>query len=190
MNDNSREAVIAKYTDKSRYKPEYIFGNVYVDEERIAETLKSKDEKEIFEKEFKTAKRFSEKFGYEVFMLPQKEGNIIYIEKHSNPDIITEGMFIDIKNPSGSKASIKTRFHESIHQADGVLISVEKDISVSQVKKWIEEKLQLMNKHDGFIIAIEVGIKNNRKYGVFKIKGKELSLGSFPEKPRLSSPLN
>ena len=59
MIDNSREATIAQYTDKSRYKPEYIYGDVYVDEDRIAETLKSKDEKEIFEKELKIAKRFS-----------------------------------------------------------------------------------------------------------------------------------
>ena len=31
MCDNSKEAIITKYTDKSRYKPEHIFGDVYVD---------------------------------------------------------------------------------------------------------------------------------------------------------------
>ena len=119
MKDCSRNATIAKYTDKSRYKSEYLYGKVYIDEDRIAEALKSKDEKEIFKKEFRASKRFSEYFGYDVFMSPQKEGNIVYIEKHSNPDIITEGIFLDIKNPSGSKSSIKTRFRESVHQADG-----------------------------------------------------------------------
>ena len=173
MNDNSKEAIIAKYTDKSRYKPENIFGNVYVDEERITETLKSKDEKEIFEKEFKTVKRFSDKFGYDVFMLPQKEGNIIYIEKHSNPDIITAGMFIDIKGPSGSETSIKTRFRESVHQADGVLLSINKLISILKVKSWIEDKLRRMDNHDGFLVIIEVG-RENKKYDVFEVKGKGL----------------
>ena len=173
MIDNSREATIAKYTDKSRYKPEYIYGDVYVDEDRIAETLKSKDEKEIFEKELKIAKRFSKAFGYDVFMLPQKEGNIIYIEKHSNPDIITAGMFIDIKGPSGSETSIKTRFRESVHQADGVLISIDKLISILKVKRWIEDKLRRMDNHDGFLVIIEVG-KENKKYDVFVVKGKGL----------------
>ena len=174
MNDNSREAVIAKYTNKSRYKPEYIFGNVYVDEERIAETLKSKDEKEIFEKELKIAKRFSERYGLEIFMLPQMEGNkIIYLEKHSNPDIITNGIFADIKCPSGSEISIKKRFQESVHQADGVIISINKPLSILKIKKWIEDKMRWMDNHDGFIVAIEVG-SMNKKYDIFEIKEKGL----------------
>ena len=73
MKDYSRNATIAKYTNKSRYKPEYIYGKVYIDEDRIAEALKSKDEKEIFKKEFRASKRFSDCFSYDVFMLPQKE---------------------------------------------------------------------------------------------------------------------
>ena len=192
MTDNTREVIIAKYTDKSRYKSEYIYGDVYVDEKRIALSKNSKEEKEKFEREFNTAKRYSEKFELEIFMLPPKgENGHIYIEKSSNPDTVSFGMFVEIKNPSGSKSSIKTRFSESVHQADGVFISIEKTISISFVKKCIEEKLQLMmNNQSGFLIAIEVGINNNRKYGVFKINGKELNLDSFPEKPRLSSPLN
>ena len=190
MYNNSREAIIAKYTDKSRYKPQYIFGDVYVDEGRITLSESNKVEKDKFKTELNTAKRFSDKFGFEIFMLPPKDGNKnIYIEKGSNPDTISFEMFVEIKNPSGSGTSIKTRFRESVHKADGVLLSVEKNISVSQVKKWIEDQLHWMNNHDGFLVAIEVGTENNRKYGVFKINGKELSLGSFPEKPRHSSPL-
>ena len=34
MRKNSKETIIAKYTDKSRYGPEYIFGDVYVENER------------------------------------------------------------------------------------------------------------------------------------------------------------
>ena len=174
MEENSREAIIAKYTDRSRYKPEYIFGDVYVDEERIAETLKSKDEKEIFEKEFDIAKRFSERYAVEVFMLPQMGGNkIIYLEKHSNPDIITNGIFADIKCPSGSEVSIKKRFQESVHQADGVIISIDKSISILKIKKWIEDKLRWMDNHDGFKVAIEVG-KKNKITEIFEIKGKGL----------------
>ena len=190
MCGNSREEIIAKYTDKSRYKPEYIYGDVYVDEERVKLSKSNKVEKEKFETELNTAKRFSDKFGFEIFMLPPKDGNKnIYIDKESNPDTISFEMFVEIKNPSGSETSIKTRFRESVHKADGVLLSVEKNISVSQVKKWITNQLNWMNNHDGFLVAIEVGTENNRKYGVFKINGKELSLGSFPEKPRLQSPL-
>lgn len=179
MTANSREAIIAKYTDKSRYKPEYIYGDVYVDEKRISETLKSSDEKATFEKKLEIAKRFSVIFGLEVFMLPQMEGNnIIYIEKHSNPDIITNGIFADIKNPSGSEISVKKRFQESVHQADGVLFSINKQISINQVKKWMEEKLIWMNNHDGFLVVIEVG-KKKKEYDVFKIKEKRLKKSPF-----------
>ena len=55
---NSREVIIAKYTDKSRYKPEYIYGDVYVDEDRISLSNKNTREKEIFERELAAAKRF------------------------------------------------------------------------------------------------------------------------------------
>ena len=189
MNDNSREAVIAKYTDKSRYKSEYIFGNVYVDEERIAETFKSKDEKEIFGKELEIAKRFSERYGLEIFMLPQMEGNkIIYLEKHSNPDIITNGIFADIKCPSGSEISIKKRFQESVHQADGVIISINKPLSILKIKKWIEDKLRWMDNHDGFLIAIEVG-NEKKRYDIFEIKEKGLEKAPLNWMPRLSPPL-
>ncbi len=182
MADNSREAIIAKYTDKSRYNPKYIFGNIYVDAKRIEYSNTSKVEKKKYEREFNTAKRYSDKFGIEIFMLPPKgENGYIYIEKRSNPDTVSLGMFVEIKNPSGSRASIMARFRESVHQADGVFISVEKRISISYVKRCIENQLNLMNnKHDGFLIVIEIGTDNNRKYGVFKINGKELSLGSFP----------
>jgi hypothetical protein len=81
MIDNSREATIAKYTDKSRYKPEYTYGNVYVDEERIKHSNNSKEEKKKYEREFNTAKRYSEKFGLEIFMLPTRgeNGHIYFV---------------------------------------------------------------------------------------------------------------
>ena len=71
MCDNSREIAIAKYADKSRYKSEHIFGNVYVDEERIILSKKNKFEKEIFDKELSAAKRFSKYFSCDVFLLPE-----------------------------------------------------------------------------------------------------------------------
>jgi hypothetical protein len=76
----SKETIIAKYTDKSRYKPEYIYDDVYVDEERIVLSKKNKLEKEIFDRELKAAKRFSVHFNCEVFLLPEgdKQGNAIY----------------------------------------------------------------------------------------------------------------
>ena len=67
----SKEAIIAKYTDKSRYKPEYIYDDVYVDEDRIVLSKKNKLEKEIFDRELKAAKRFSIHFNCEVFLLPE-----------------------------------------------------------------------------------------------------------------------
>ena len=62
MIDNSREATIAKYTDKSRYKPEHIYGDVYVDEARVALSKTNDEEKEIFYRELNAAKRFSKHF--------------------------------------------------------------------------------------------------------------------------------
>lgn len=41
------QAVIAKYTDKSRYRPEYIFGDVYVDSYRIVQAEKSSKAKAV-----------------------------------------------------------------------------------------------------------------------------------------------
>jgi len=70
MCDNSREIAIAKYTDKSRYKKEYIYGDVYVDEERVEYSKKSIKAKDDYDRELKAAKRFSEHFNCEVFLLP------------------------------------------------------------------------------------------------------------------------
>ena len=61
------------------------------------------------------------------------------------------------------------------------MISVENNVSISDIKKCIEDQLSLMNnKHDDFLVVIEAGTNTDRKYGVFKIYGKELSLDSFP----------
>ena len=117
------------------------------------------------------------------------EGNkIIYLEKHSNPDIITNGIFADIKCPSGSEISIKKRFQESVHQADGVIISINKPLSILKIKKWIEDKLRWMDNHDGFIIAIEVG-NEKKRYDIFEIKEKGLEKAPLNWMPRLSPPL-
>lgn len=168
MCDNSRAVVIAKYTDKSRYKKEYIYGDVYVDEERVKLSYKNKTENDKFKKELNTIIRFSEHFKCEVFLLPPNEkGKSIYKEKNSNPDAIVYKMFLEIKNPTGSIASIKTRFQESIHQADCVLISIINDTSIKKAKKWIENKLKTMDNHDGFVVVIE-DYKNN--YEFYKIE--------------------
>ena len=79
MSIRSREAIIAKYTDKSRYKHEYIYGDVYVDEERITK-LKSNQAKDVFNRELKAAIRFSIITKKLVRGLGQAEGIVISIE--------------------------------------------------------------------------------------------------------------
>ena len=176
MSYNSQQAIIAKYTDISRYRPEYIYGNVYVDEKRVKEALKNDIEKEKLKIEIEIADKFAKNFDCKVFMLPPTEnGDVIYKEKNSNPDFISYNMFLEIKRPKGTKTSIRTRFQESVHQADGVLISIQNNIPINVAKKWIEEKLQLMNNHDGFVVVIE----SMNNYGLFTVKEKGLKKAPF-----------
>ncbi|MBO7047567.1 MAG: hypothetical protein J6W62_01475 [Spirochaetia bacterium] len=105
MADTSKKAIIARYTDKSRYKPEYIYGDVYVDEDRIILSKKNKYEEEIFTIELNAAKRFS-----------------IYLEKNTNPDAITLDIFIDFKQTKGTNTSVTRQLERGIGQADAVLL--------------------------------------------------------------------
>ena len=168
---------------------ENIYGNVYVDEERIKESLKNDREKVQFEKELKTVIRFSEHFNCEVFMLPPNEGGgVIYLDKNSNPDIIANRLFIEINNPNGIESSIKRRFQDSVHQADGGLISIQNDTSINQARKWIEEKLgKMANNHDGFMVIIE---DNKHNYEVFEIEKGLLKSKSPLENRQLSPSAN
>ena len=124
MADTSKKAIIARYTDKSRYKPEYIYGDVYIDEDRIILSKKNKYEEEIFTIELNAAKRFSKHFNCEVFLLPEgdKQGNAIYLEKNTNPDAITLDIFIDFKQTKGTNTSVTRQLERGIGQADAVLL--------------------------------------------------------------------
>ncbi|MBR4159592.1 MAG: hypothetical protein IKT97_06015 [Spirochaetia bacterium] len=181
MPDISREAIVAKYTDKSRYKPEYIYGDVYVDEERILLSKKNKLEKEIFDRELEAAKRFSGCFKCEVFLLPEgdKQGNAIYIEKNTNPDAITLGIFIDFKQTKGTNTSITRQFERGIGQADAVLLSLTNEVKINDIERWINGKLKAMkHSHEGFLVVIE---NCNKNYKVFTIKKGKLSFEkNFP----------
>lgn len=175
MNKNSREAIIAKYTDKSRYKPEHIYGNVYVDELRIAQSKKSEKAKNDHERELKAAIRFSKHFDCEVFLLPEgdENGNVIYVGKHSNPDSIIKGYFIDLKKTKGTDSSITRRLEHALKQADGVLITIEIEILIDKAVQWINGKLNSMkSRYDGFIIVIE---DNMGDYITYTVNKKRLS---------------
>ncbi len=173
---NNREVIIAKYTDKSRYIPEYIYGDVYVDKDRIKMSKKNKFEKDIFDRELEAAKRFSEFFNCEVFLLPEgdKQGNAIYIEKNTNPDAITMGIFVDFKQAKGSNTSITRQFERGIGQADGVIITLENKVGIKTIEKWINGKLKVMtHNHDGFKVVIE---NEKNSFKVFTIKEGKLLL--------------
>ncbi len=169
------QAVIAKYTDKSRYRPEYIFGDVYVDSYRIVQAEKSSKAKNDHEKELKSAIRFSKHFNCEVFLLPEGEenGNIIYVEKHANPDSIIHGNFIDLKTTKGTDTSITRRLERALNQADGVIITLEIDTQLDKAVQWINGKLKSMkNQYENFIVVVE---DNKGKYGTYSVKEKRLS---------------
>ena len=176
MCDNSRAAVIAKYTDKSRYKSEHIFGNVYVDERRIKLSEISTEEKNKHDKELKVAKRFAEHYNCEVFLIPEgdENGNAIFTEKNSNPDAIFQGYFIDFKQAKGSDRSITKRFGRGLGQAEGIIITIENDTSIEKAVQWINGSLNAMkHSHDGFIVIIE---DRSGNYGIYSINGKRLSV--------------
>ena len=173
---NSREVIIAKYTDKSRYKPEYIYGDVYVDEDRISLSNKNTREKEIFERELAAAKRFSKHFNCEVFLLPEgdENGNAIYVDKNSNPDFITNGIFVDFKQAKGTDTSITKQFARGLGQADGVVITMDNDTSLEQARRWINGKLNaLAEDYSGFIVVIE---DNKGNYETYSVNEKRLSM--------------
>ncbi len=181
MLDTSKEAIIARYTDKSRYKPEYIYGNVYVDEDKITLSKKNKFEEEIFTIELNAAKRFSKHFNCEVFLLPEgdKHGNAIYLEKNTNPDAITLDIFIDFKQAKGTNTSVTRQLERGIGQADGVLLSLNTKVNIKTIEKWINGKLKVMtHNHEGFMVVIE-NFENN--YKAFIIKEGKLSVEkNFP----------
>ncbi len=175
MKKNSKEAIIAKYMDKSRYNPEHIYGDVYVDELRVNQAKKSEKAKADHERELKAAIRFSKHFDCEVFLLPEgdKNGNVLYIEKHSNPDSIIKGSFIDLKKTKGTDTSISRRLERALKQADGVLITIENEILIDKAVQWINGKLISMeSQYDGFIVIIEDKIGN---YGIYTVNEKRLS---------------
>ena len=189
MCDNSKEAIITKYIDKSRYKPEHIFGDVYVDKDRIALSKTNDEEKEIFNREFNAAKRFSEHFNCEVFLLPPDEnGHAIYVDKHSNPDSIIHGRLIDFKKAKGTDRSIIKKLERGVSQAEGIIITIENETPIYKAVQWLNGVLNTMtNPHDGFIVIIE---DNKGIYGVYTVNGKRLSIEEslFSATRRLSPP--
>ena len=189
MCDNSNEIIIAKYTDKSRYKPEHIFGDVYVDKDRIALSKTNDEEKEIFNRELNAAKRFSEHFYCEVFLLPPDEnGHAIYVDKHSNPDAIIQGHFIDFKQAIGTDRSISKRLEYGVGQSEGIVITIENDTPIEKAKQWINGTLNVLkNEYDGFIVVIE---DNKGNYETYSVNKKRLSLEEslFLATRRLSPP--
>ena len=189
MCDNSKKAIIIKYTDKSRYKPEHIFGDVYVDKDRIALSKTNDEEKEIFNREFNAAKRFSEHFNCEVFLLPPDEnGHAIYVDKHSNPDAIIQGHFIDFKQAIGTDRSISKRLEYGVGQSEGFVITIENDTPIEKAKQWINGTLNVLkNEYDGFIVVIE---DNKGNYETYSVNKKRLSLEEslFLATRRLSPP--
>ena len=191
MCDNSKKALIAKYTDKSRYKPEHIYGDVYVDKARIALSKTNDEEKEIFERELNAAKRFSKHFNCEVFLLPPDEnGHAIYLDKHSNPDSIIKGLFIDFKQAIGTDRSISKRLEYGVGQSEGIVITIENDTPIEKAKQWINGTLNVLkNEYDGFIVVIE---DNKGNYGTYSVNRKRLSLEEslFLATRRLSPPDN
>lgn len=189
MHDNFRDAIIAKYTDKSRYKPKHIFGDVYVDKDRIALSESNRREKKLFDREFKAAKHFSLKYSCEVFMLPPNEGShAIYIEKNSNPDAIIKGNFIDFKYAEGSDSSITKQLGRGIEQADGIIITIGNDTTIEKAVQWLNGKINSMKKdHSGFMVIIE---DRNGNYKSFIINKKRRLEASLPFAARKLSPSN
>ena len=191
MCDNSKEIIIAKYTDKSRYKPGNIFGDVYVDQERIALSKTNDEEKEIFDRELNAAKRFSKHFNCEVFLLPPNgNGHAIYVDKHSNPDSIIKGLFIDFKQAKNTDTSITRQLERGLGQAEGIIITIEGDTIIKKAVQWLNGKINSMTKpHEGFIVVVE---NKEGKYWTFSVKGKRLSIEEslFSAAQRLSPPGN
>ena len=129
----------------------------------------------------KAAQRFSIHYNCEVFLLPEgdKQGNATYVEKNTNPDAITLGIFIDFKQTKGTNTSITRQFERGIGQADAVLLSLTNEVKINDIEKWLNGKLKAMkHSHEGFVIVIE-NCENN--YKTFTIKeGKLFFEKNFP----------
>ena len=172
------ENIIEKYTDKSRYEEENIFDDVYVDSARMAESKKSNQERLNFERELASAKRFSEHFDCEVYLLPPKEaGSVIYKTKHSNPDAIVNGSFIDFKeNNSGNEGTIKNLFDKATKQADAVYLTLSGGTTLGQAVKWINGKLSQKGNIEGFGVVLS---DSNGNFAEYKVKEKRLIESPF-----------
>lgn len=170
--------VIEKYTDRSRYEKENIFDDVYVDSARMAESKKSNQERLNFERELASAKRFSEHFDCEVYLLPPKEaGSVIYKAKHSNPDAIVNGTFIDFKeNNSGNEGTIKNLFDKATKQADAVYLTLSGGTTLEQAAKWINGKVAQKGNIEGFGVVLS---DSNENFAEYKVKEKRLIESPF-----------
>lgn len=170
--------VIEKYTDKSRYEKKNIFDDVYVDSARMAESKKSNQERLNFERELASARRFSEHFDCEVYLLPPKEaGSVIYKAKHSNPDAIVNGTFIDFKeNNSGNEGTIKNLFDKATKQADAVYLTISGGTTLEQAAKWINGKVTQKGNIENFGVVLS---DSNGNFAEYKVKEKRLIESPF-----------
>lgn len=102
---------------------EYVHG-VYVAKTRKAYSEKSKNAKQIFEKEMDTAKILV-KNGCSVWLLPENRANM------KNPDAVVDGLIYDFKQVKFSR--VEHGFLEGLRQAKNVVIRLNGDFSVRRI---------------------------------------------------------
>lgn len=179
--DEESQKTINKHTDKSIYKKENIEGRVYIHEERIPLDNATGEVKKIFEKEKRLAHKFSDRFDCDVFMLPPgSNNNPLYIAMSSNPDTISLGVFLELKESrQGTKSSIGDRLRDGLKQSENIYL----DILEGEISKNTDDAVRGRLKESGYDgVTVILSDKN----GVFKKytqNNKELEVSSLFDGP-------
>lgn len=110
----------------------------------------------------------------------------MYIEKHSNPDALAVGTFIDFKRSiTGNKNTMQNRSDKATKQVDAMYMSLEGDLSINDADRFINGKTKAISDRgiEGFRVVLS---DKNGKFKDFVISKKRLVESPFLGEPKLS----
>lgn len=143
-----------------------------LDYEQVEGILVHKDKKialtpEDYVKEVMNAKLLVD-HNHTVYLLPEnfafrKKNEFGQNESYSTPDTLTDEEFVELKT---TDSKIGTRFGEAVEQANSVLIRIQDDISLRNVRRRLQNKINNLSKEKN------IDVKDGKLFLYFEKKGK------------------
>ncbi|MDD7200772.1 MAG: hypothetical protein SPF89_04110 [Sphaerochaetaceae bacterium] len=191
ISEDERQSILRQFSDKSVYRQDSEEPHLFVHPLRFSQ----QEDKTILEKEIGMAREFASHFDADLFLLPEKlgKGKVIIARKDSSPDGISNGIFIELKQPKPKKnkprkgrEAIQDRFKDSLSQADSLYMDLSfTGASISTARKYIDDYLNgqydnIVAKYGMDISGFRVVLKDEKgNFAEYKINEKELVRDSF-----------